>query len=68
MFFRASRIRKTWLGKWLKSPFSEDPSTRKMANGPKRCSKLNAGTLTIFIDRCANSSGLKGLLEWYAES
>ena len=35
MYFPNYRLRKTWLDNGLKSPFSEDPSARKMVNGPK---------------------------------
>ena len=35
--FPKSRTLKTWLGKCLKSPVAEDPSTSNMVNVPKHC-------------------------------
>ena len=37
MHFWTYRLRKTWLGKCLKSCVSEDPLTRNMVNGLKNC-------------------------------
>ena len=37
MYFPRYGLRNTWLGKCLKSPVSEDPSTSNMVNGPKHC-------------------------------
>ena len=34
----------------LKSPFSEDPLTANMVNGPKHCCNLNDSPITIFSD------------------
>ena len=49
MYFGTYKLRKTWLGKCLKSPVSEDPSTRNTLNGRKYCSKLNDSTFTDAI-------------------
>ena len=37
MYFGNYRLQKTWLGKYLKSPISEDPLTSNMVDGPKHC-------------------------------
>ena len=34
----------------LKSPFSENPLTANMVNGPKHCCNLNDSPITIFCD------------------
>ena len=68
MYFWTDELRKSWLGKWLKSPVSEDPATSNMVNGPKYCSKMKDNALTIFIDPCEDTSGWKSLSEGYAES
>ena len=52
MFFQEYRLRKTWLGKFLKGRVSEDPSTDNMANGLKQCCSLNGSTISIFINHC----------------
>ena len=52
-----------WLDKCLKSRVPEDPSTSKMVNGSKDCSKLNDFTFTIFIDRCEGNSSSNRLSE-----
>ena len=49
-YFRNYGLRKTSLGKCLKSRDSEKPSTGNMANGSKHCCSLNDITLTIFIN------------------
>ena len=68
MHFWTYGLRKLWLGKCLKSPVSEDPSTSNIGHGPKHSSNLNESTFTIFIDPCQDNSGWKSLSEWYAES
>ena len=50
MYFRNYGLRKTWIDKCLKSAVSEYPSTSDMVNVPKRCSNLNGGSFSIFID------------------
>ena len=39
-----------WLGKCLKSPVSDDPSTSNRVNEPKHCCILDDINFTIFID------------------
>ena len=68
MYFWTYGLRNTWLDKCLKSPFSEDPSTSNMVNGPKNSWNLNHSTFTIFIDYCEGNSGRKNLSEPYAKS
>ena len=68
MYFWTYGLRKTWLGKRLKSPLSEDPSTSNMVNGPKHCWNLNDSTFTIFIDRCEENHALKIFCDWYWKS
>ena len=52
MYFRNYRFRKTWLGKCLKSPVSEDPLTDNMVNGLKHSFTFSDSTQTIFIHHC----------------
>ena len=35
MYFRNYGLRKTWLDKCLKIPYSDEPLTGNMVNGPK---------------------------------
>ena len=67
MYFWTYVLRKTWLGKCLKSHVSENASTSNMVNGPKHFSNLNGNTLTIFIDHCEGNSIGKSLSEWYSK-
>ena len=55
------RTPKNMLDKSLKSPFSEDPLTNDMVNGPKHCWNLNDSTFTVFIDPFEGNSGRKSL-------
>ena len=41
MYFWTYGLRKTWLGKCLKKPLSEETSKSDMVNGQKYCSKLD---------------------------
>ena len=41
MYFRNYRLQKMWLGQCVKTPFSEDPFTSSMINGPKHCWNLS---------------------------
>ena len=50
--FSKLRTLKTWLDKCLKSPASEDHSTRNMVNVPKHCCNLHYNTFVIFIHHC----------------
>ena len=50
MYFGNYGLRKTWLDPCLKSPVSEYPSKRNMANAPKHCSHLKGSPFTTFID------------------
>ena len=68
MYIWTSGFQKTWLDKCLKTPLSDNPSTSKMVNGPKHCSKLNDSTFTIFIDPSEGNLGWQSLSEWYAKS
>ena len=43
-------LRKTWLDICVKSPASDDPSKRNMANESQLCLNLSENTCTIFID------------------
>ena len=61
VYVRKWGLRKTWLDNCLKSPFSEDPSTRNMVNGPESCSNLNESAFTIFFDLCEGSCVGKSL-------
>ena len=60
MCFRNYGFRKTWLDIRLKSPFSEDPFTANMVNGPKNCCNLTATSIKIFSyhfeDNCVGKS------------
>ena len=63
MYFRKSRLQKTWLDKCLKRRVSEDSETKNMPNGSKCFCNLNASTLTIVINHCEGSCiGKKSLL------
>ena len=42
MYFLEYGLQKTWLGKCLKRPLSEDPWKRNMVNGPKHCWNLHS--------------------------
>ena len=48
--FPKIRTLKTWSGKCLKSPVSEDPSKRNMVNVPDHCRNLHQSIFIIFID------------------
>ena len=50
MYLGNYRLKKTWLDQCLKSPVSEYPSKRNMANAPKHCSHLKDSPFTTFID------------------
>ena len=52
MYFRAYRLRKTWLDKCLKSQVSENLLTGNAVNGSKNCFSLNDSIFTTFIDHC----------------
>ena len=63
MYFPNYGLRKMWLDNCLKSPVSEDPSTKYMANRPKHFWNLNESSYFIFIDHCErNWEGGKSLL------
>ena len=68
MHFWTYGLRKTWLLKCLKSPVSEDPSTRNMVSGTKYYSKLNDSTFTKFTDPCEDNLSWKSLSQWYPKS
>ena len=63
MYFRNYGVRKTWLDKYLKSPFSEDPLTSNIVSGVRHCGKLNNSTVTISIYPSEENSGSKSLAE-----
>ena len=53
MYFPNYGLRKACLDKCLKTPISEDPSTRgpfDIVNGPKHCAKLNERQQLYHID------------------
>ena len=66
--FPKLRILKTWLGKCLKSPASEDPSRSNMVNVPKHGSNLYHMVFFKFIDHCQVNWVIKGLFYWHAKS
>ena len=68
MDFWTYGLRNTWLVKCLKSPVSEDPSTRNLVNGTKYYSKLDDSTFTTFIDPCEDNSRWKSLSQWHPKS
>ena len=49
MYFRNYEFRKRCLDKRLKSPVSEDSSTRNIVNGPKHCWNLNDRKLPYLL-------------------
>ena len=55
MYFSTYGLRKTWIDKCLKSPFSEARSTSKMVKRSKHCPKLNDSNFSIFIDPCESN-------------
>ena len=59
---------KTWLDKWIKSPFSEELLERNMTVVPKRYWNLHHGTFIIFIDHCEVNWNWKGLFYLHANS
>ena len=61
MYFWTYGLVNTRLGKCMKSPVSEGPSTNNMANVPKHCWTLHDSTFTMFIDPCKSNSRLKSL-------
>ena len=61
------RTRKTCLGKRLKSPIEEEPSTSNMVNRPKHYWNLNDRSVTIFIYYCEGNSVGKTLSWWYGK-
>ena len=67
MYFWTYGLQKSWLGKCLKSPLSEDSSTSNMVNGPEGCWNLMDRTFTIFIDPCESNSGWKSLSDSHAK-
>ena len=50
MYFSTYGLRKTWIDKCLKSPFSEARAISKMVKRPKHCRKLNGSNISTFID------------------
>ena len=56
MYLRKSGLRKTWLDKCLKRPFSEYPTKVNMINRLKHCCNLNDSTFTVFIDHSESNS------------
>ena len=62
------RTPKNVISKCVKSPVSEDPSTRKMVSGTKYYSKLNDSPFTKFTDPCEDNLGWKSLSQWYPKS
>ena len=54
MYFLNYGLRKTQLDKCLKSAASQYLLTSSMVNVPEHCSKLNDGSLIVYIDYCEN--------------
>ena len=61
MYFWTYGLRKTSLGKCLKSLILEHSPTSNMVNEPKHNSKSKDSTFTIFIDTSDANSGWKSL-------
>ena len=61
MYFGNYGLPKTWLDQCLKSPVSEYPSKKNMANVPKHCSHLKDIPFTIFINHWAVNCSTKSL-------
>ena len=59
--FLKLRTPKTWLGKCLKSPVSEDPSTSNMVKMPKHCWNLPHSTFIIFVHHCEGNWVVKSV-------
>ena len=66
--FPKLRTLKTWLDKCLKSPVSEDPSTRNMLNVPKSCYNLHHSAFVIFIVHWQGNCNRKSVSYLHAES
>ena len=62
------RTLKTWIGKCLKSPSSENPSTSNMVNVPKHCWNLHHSTLIIFIGHWQWNCVWNSISYWHAKS
>ena len=52
MYLRNYGFRKTWLGKCLKTPISQDHLTGNVVNGSRHCFIRNDRPITIIIDQC----------------
>ena len=61
IYFWRYGLRKTWLDICLKSPASDYPSKRNMANESQLCLNLSDKTCTIFIDQRERSLVAKSL-------
>ena len=59
--FPKLRLRKTSLGKFLKSRVSEDRSKHNITNVLKHCCNLNDSTFTVFINHCEDNCVRKSL-------
>ena len=66
--FPRLRTPKTWLGKYLTSLISEDPSTSNIVNVPKHCWNVHQCTFIIFIDHCQVNWVGKSLSYWHSKS
>ena len=65
MYFRNYGLRKTWLYKWLKSPFPENPLAVKMLKGPKHCWNLCGSYFIMFLSHFGKYWVGKSLSQWY---
>ena len=68
MYLQNSGLRKTRLGKCLKSPDSEDQLTGNVVNGSKHCFNLNERKFTIFIDQREGNWVGKNHSYWHGKS
>ena len=62
------RTLKTWLGKCLKSPISEEPPRTNVVNVPKHCWNLHHSIFIRFTDYCRVMWVGKNLCYWHGKS
>ena len=66
--FPKLRTLKTWVDQCLKSPISEDASTRNRVNVPKHCWNLHHSIFIMFIGHWKRNYVRKSLSYWHAKS
>ena len=62
------RTLKTWLGKCLKSPITEEPPRTNVVNVPKHCWNLHHSIFIRFTDYCRVMWVGKNLCYWHGKS